>query len=124
MVCSYYPFLALLLSEGATAADCFRMPRGYHRTFALFKTERGRRELSLEIGKRIHEVDWDRFEKQLDAIRAHDVGVVTYRDPHFPTYLRDIAKSPPILFYKGDLKLLARRGVAIVGSRNATARGA
>jgi DNA processing protein len=89
----------------------------------MFETERGRRELSFGIGKQIHEVDWDRFNRQLDAIRGHDVGVVTYRDPHFPAYLRDIAKSPPILFYKGDLRLLARRGVAIVGSRNATTRG-
>ncbi len=123
MVCSYYPFIALLLSEGATPADCFKLPKGHRRTFALFETERGRRELSLEIGKQVREIDWDLFDKQLDAIRAHDVKVVTYRDPHFPTYLRDIAKSPPILFYKGDLRLLARRGVAIVGSRAATARG-
>ena len=72
MVCSYYPFIALLLSEGATPADCFKLPKGHRKTFALFETGGGRRELSLKIGKQVHEIDWGLFNKQLDAIRAHD----------------------------------------------------
>jgi DNA processing protein len=123
VVQSYYPFLALLLTEGASAADCRRLRLDHEGAFALFRTERGRSELSLELGKRIGEVDWERFERQVEAIREHGVGVITYRDRDFPPCFRDIPDSPPMILYKGDLRLLSRRGIAIVGSRNASARG-
>lgn len=112
-----------MLTEGASAADCRRLRLDSEAAFALFGTERGRNELSLDLGKRIGEVDWEGFKRQVAAIDEHGVGVVTCHDAHFPPCLRDIAASPPILFYKGDLGLLGERGVAMVGSRNASARG-
>lgn len=123
MVRSYYPFLALLLSEGGSLAECRKLRLDHEGAFALFRTERGRNELSLELGRRIGEVDWGRFDRQIEAIDAHGIGVVTYRDRYFPQCFRDIAESPPLIFYKGDLRLLDRHGIAIVGSRNASARG-
>lgn len=123
MVCSFYPFLALLLAEGTVPSDCYRLPGDCRQAFELLRTAAGRKELSFAIGKPIGDVPWDEFEHQLDAIRAHEAGVVTFRDSRYPAYLRNIPKSPPILFYKGDLSCLDRRGVAIVGSRRASARG-
>jgi len=123
VVCSYYPFLALLVSEGASPVDCFRLPNDPEQAFALFKTEQGLKELSTLIRKQIRRVDWRRFDAQLEAIQRHGVRVATYRDSHFPKYLSEIPKSPAVLFYQGDLGLLRRQGVAIVGSRVATARG-
>ena len=123
MVCSYYPILALLLAEGTGAADCFRLPKDFKRAFELLQTANGRKELSVAIGKRIKAVDWHRFDRHLSALAKHRVEVVTFLDAHYPAFFRDIAKSPPILFYKGDLRHLARRGVGIVGSRRASVRG-
>jgi DNA processing protein len=45
-------------------------------------------------------------------------------EPEFPPVLRDIPETPPLLFAMGDLSLLARPAVAIVGSRDHSDYGA
>jgi DNA processing protein len=123
VVPSYYPFVALSLVEGVSASDCFKLPEDSELAFRLLQDDLGRRELSLRIGKFIGPIDWKRFDHQIEAMRAHGVCAVTYRDTEFPRSLTDIPKSPPVLFYKGDIKWTHDRGVAIVGSRSASARG-
>jgi DNA processing protein len=49
--------------------------------------------------------------------------VITFADAEYPRALLEIADPPPLLYAKGRLELLNRRGFAIVGSRNATAQG-
>src|SRR5829696_8812136 len=44
-------------------------------------------------------------------------------DAEFPSLLREIPDPPPVLFALGDLGLLARPAVAIVGSRDHTVYG-
>ena len=61
------------------------------------------------------------------AARCHELGarIVTHDDhAHYPAALRDLAHdAPPLLYALGDLALLARPAVAIVGTRHATAPG-
>jgi DNA processing protein len=45
-------------------------------------------------------------------------------DPEFPAALREIPDPPPLLFCLGDLSLLSRPAVAIVGSRDHSEYGA
>jgi len=49
--------------------------------------------------------------------------VITLADANYPQALLSIADPPPLLYAKGRTELLSRTGVAIVGSRNATAQG-
>ena len=49
--------------------------------------------------------------------------VITLADANYPQALLSIADPPPLLYAKGRTELLSRPGVAIVGSRNATAQG-
>lgn len=51
------------------------------------------------------------------------IDVVTVEMPAYPDRLRHLHDPPPFLFLRGDASLLARRSVAIVGSRRATAYG-
>jgi DNA processing protein len=44
-------------------------------------------------------------------------------DSEYPDDLRQIADPPPILYYTGDLSILKKLKVAIVGTRMATAYG-
>jgi DNA processing protein len=120
---SYKPVLAMLLAKGIVASDCFNIPTDNDHTFEQLKSKTGRDRLSSVVGKPIGCIDWEHFEKQQRLIETHGVRVVTFLDPKYPTYLRLIGKSPPILFYRGDVTSLAPRGVAIVGSRSATVRG-
>lgn len=49
--------------------------------------------------------------------------VVTLADETYPRLLLEIADPPPLLYAHGRLDLLQRPGLAVVGSRNATAQG-
>jgi DNA processing protein len=49
--------------------------------------------------------------------------IVTFADAEYPRALLEITDPPPLLYVKGRLELLNRRGFAIVGSRNATTQG-
>ncbi len=49
--------------------------------------------------------------------------VVTLADEAYPRLLLEIADPPPLLYARGKIELLQRPGLAVVGSRNATAQG-
>lgn len=51
-------------------------------------------------------------------------SIVTLADAAYPPQLLEIADPPALLYVLGDVALLAHRGLAIVGSRNATPQGA
>ncbi len=50
-------------------------------------------------------------------------SLLTLADPDYPTYLREIADAPPLLYCMGRRELLNRACLGIVGSRNATPQG-
>src|SRR6266478_5298852 len=54
---------------------------------------------------------------------AHDhIHLLTVLDDNYPKLLKSALKrnqTPPVLFYAGDLQLLERTTIAIIGSRNA-----
>lgn len=60
------------------------------------------------------------------AARAIDAGartgmvLVPWFDPRYPALLGCIPDPPPVLWVRGDLDVLGRPGVAVVGSRAAT----
>jgi DNA processing protein len=51
------------------------------------------------------------------------IGVTAIGEPDYPACLEHDRQPPAVLFFRGDLQLLAGRRVAIVGTRNATASG-
>ena len=120
---SWYPLLALLVSDGYTPSDCFLLPGDAAATFERMRSRGGHRFLASVLGRRCGAISWDRFETQLEAIERHGTGVVGWRDRRFPGYLRDIQRPPVLLFYRGRIETLHARGVAIVGTRKPSARG-
>lgn len=50
--------------------------------------------------------------------------ILTYADPEYPPLLRQISDPPLILYCEGDIHVLARQTLAIVGSRSPTPAGA
>ncbi len=56
--------------------------------------------------------------------RADRLGMATvlFNEPSYPRPLLNLADPPPVLFLRGRAELLAQAGVAVVGSRKATAR--
>lgn len=58
---------------------------------------------------------------ELDSLEKKGIKVVTLFDSDYPVLLRRKLKkkTPPLLFYAGNLELAKKIGIAVVGSRNA-----
>ena len=63
------------------------------------------------------------LEAEREAARVEKLGgrYLALGRPLYPSLLAQMDDAPPLLIAKGDLKLLDRRAVAIVGARNASA---
>jgi DNA processing protein len=57
-------------------------------------------------------------ERALEEIERLGARALLAHDPGYPAVLREIPDAPPVLFALGDLALLERPAVAIVGSRD------
>jgi DNA processing protein len=63
---------------------------------------------------------------ELDALYSRGIWAVTRVDELYPAKLRETLKhqAPTVLFGSGDIHLLRKPGVAVVGSRNIDEKGA
>jgi DNA processing protein len=58
-----------------------------------------------------------------EQLAQNQVHMLTVLDKDYPALLKASLKreqTPPILFYAGDLRMLERKAIAIIGSRNAS----
>ncbi|MDR0483759.1 MAG: DNA-processing protein DprA [Alphaproteobacteria bacterium] len=62
-------------------------------------------------------------EKEIAEAHEKNISIVAYTDEYYPPLLRQLENFPPILFAKGNTKLLKKSSIAIVGTRNATIQG-
>jgi DNA processing protein len=67
--------------------------------------------------------DVERLNASLAWLEGESNHLLTLADSDYPSALLEIADPPPLLYLKGDRKLLGRPGIAVVGSRNATPVG-
>jgi DNA processing protein len=66
--------------------------------------------------RRAAEDEWAR-------VAAQGATIVTYSCPEYPERLREIYDPPPVLWVRGELKLLSRPSIAVVGTRHPTPYG-
>ena len=67
-------------------------------------------------GRRAAEEEWAR-------VTAQGATIVDYASPEYPERLREIYDPPPVLWVRGDVKLLSRPAIAVVGTRHPTPYG-
>lgn len=80
--------------------------------------------VSEPIAKLIgHGPDLDAVEPVLAWLRQPGNHLITLADSHYPQALLQIADPPPLIYAKGQLEILGRPAIAIVGSRNASTQG-
>ncbi|HSG08703.1 MAG TPA: DNA-processing protein DprA, partial [Longimicrobiales bacterium] len=60
--------------------------------------------------------------RSLESAARMGMALVVSTDAEYPRRLHHLADPPTVLFLRGDPSLLSRPGVAVVGSRRATAR--
>jgi DNA processing protein len=62
-------------------------------------------------------------EREFAALAAADAQLVAWGEPLYPPALSAIDDAPPLISVKGQVDLLTRPAIAIVGARNASANG-
>ena len=67
--------------------------------------------------------DPERLAAALAWLESYPHGVVALDDADYPPLLLEVGDPPPVFYCLGRRELLARPGIAIVGSRNATPQG-
>ena len=77
-------------------------------------------ELSKILNGKIRAEDSDKAYMEYEQLKTQGVDFIYPRHPDFPPHILEIA---PMLFTKGQRKLLTSDGVAIVGSRNVSDTG-
>ena len=65
----------------------------------------------------------DEIERELEAARRIGARFIALGEQDYPPLLRQIDSAPPIITLRGEVEILKRPSVAIVGSRNASAAG-
>ena len=107
--------LITLLSTFKTALGAHSAPFALIRSMAGFSSAAATaiKAIPLETGRKIAE-----------AAERLGAAVLLPSDPEYPHLLRNIPDPPPVLFALGDLTLLTRPTLAIVGSRDHSSYGA
>ena len=77
-------------------------------------------ELANIINGKIRAEDSERIYDEYQTLKRAEITILHPSQPDFPRHLLEIS---PILFLKGQRKLLASDGVAIVGARNVSDMG-
>ncbi|TPG68873.1 DNA-protecting protein DprA [Brevibacillus laterosporus] len=62
------------------------------------------------------------YEDQLERQRK-GIQFITYWDQEYPDYLREIPDPPILLYYRGNLELLRKISIGVVGTRNPSTYG-
>lgn len=72
-------------------------------------------------GKNFALADPRAIEREIAAVAAFRARYLFLDDPDYPELLTHIDNAPPVFTAKGDIKLLRRPSIAMVGARNASA---
>ena len=62
-------------------------------------------------------------EEEWARVVAQDATVVSFGCPEYPERLKEIYDPPPVLWVRGDARLLARPAIAVVGTRHPSPYG-
>lgn len=67
--------------------------------------------------------DWKTAENDYHWLEASNCHLLSFNDPTYPSLLREIHDAPILLFVKGDIHLLSKPQIAMVGSRHPSVTG-
>lgn len=125
----------LLQSSEDSAFDCLRLlrsrrvgPTTYHRLMREHGSANAALDALPEIAAAAGVTDYSICPEgviaaELKAGRANGARLLVKGQPAYPATLNDIDDAPPILWGLGDLDLLQRPMIALVGARNASSLG-
>ncbi len=79
--------------------------------------------LAQALKQPLSEINAKQIERELDAVEAGKIFILTLADPQYPARLKTIADPPPVLYYTGQLLDCDQQALAIVGARKGSHAG-
>lgn len=123
----YLGWLALALTPGLGARMAGKLLREFGTPDAIFAaslTALEAQRLPAAVAQAIHtRQPLSLAAKELAQAQALGCRLLTWDEPEYPAHLREIYDPPPLLYVLGNIELLARPSIAIVGSRRPTPYG-
>ena len=123
----YLGWLALALTPGLGARMAGKLLRAMGSPDAIFSaslTELESYRLPAAVAQAIHaRQPLSAAAKELSQAQAAGIRLLTWDEPEYPKRLREIYDPPPLLYVRGNIELLNRHLISIVGSRRPTPYG-
>ncbi len=93
--------------------------------YFLYKKYKGKSEDALKelIAKNITIISREMVDKEISLVYNYNANIIFIQDTEYSKLLSTCHNAPPFLTYKGNIQLLNKNSVAIVGSRNASLAG-
>lgn len=123
----YLAWLALALAPGLGARLAGKLLREFGSPEAVFNASLSALEahgLHAPVAQAIHSREpLSAAAKELAQVQASGCRLLTWDEPAYPHLLRQIYDPPPLLYVRGNVELLDRHSLAIVGARRPTPYG-
>jgi DNA processing protein len=123
----YLGWLALALTPGLGARNAGKLLRAFGSPEAIFNaslTALEAQRLPAAVAQAIHtRQPLSAAAKELAQAQTAGCRLLTWDEPEYPSRLREIYDPPPLLYVLGNIELLNRNMIAVVGSRRPTPYG-
>ena len=121
------PWLALGLTRGLGARSTGKLLRRFGTPEAVFHaslTELESCDLPATTARAVHfQEGMSPAAKELARVRELGVQLVNWDESEYPSRLLEIYDPPPLLYVRGDLQVLRKHSISIVGTRRPTPYG-
>lgn len=112
----HFDWLRLIRSEGVGPNIFFRLLKMFSTAESalanLCQQDQDKQWVKIASEKQV--------QKELEQCQKIGARIIAYPEPEYPARLREIANPPPVITVLGNIELLSRDIIAIVGSRNAS----
>jgi DNA processing protein len=123
----YLGWLALALTPGLGARMAGKLLQEFGSPEAIFNaslTSLEARRLPAAVAQAIHKRQpLSDAAKELAQVQAAGCKLLTWDEPEYPRRLREIYDPPTLLYVRGNVELLGRHLISIVGARRPTPYG-
>jgi len=123
----YLAWMALALTPGLGARMAGKLLREFGSAEAVFNasiTALEAQGLPATVAQAIHSREpLSAAAKELAQVQQTGCRLLTWDEPEYPPRLREIYDPPPMVYVRGNLELLTRHTLAIVGARRPTPYG-
>ena len=123
----YIGWLALALTPGLGARTAGKLLREFGSPDAIFSaslTALEAQRLPAAVAQALHSRrPLSDAAKELAQVQATGCRLLTWDEPEYPARLREIYDPPPLLYVLGNIELLNRHLISVVGARRPTPYG-